>query len=65
MKVWDRAGIKLTTPGSAVRHASVDRPVTDFATQPSQKHNMKHILAIMLKYELVLQTYNQPKFIVY
>ena len=22
-KVWDRAGIELTTPGSAVRHASV------------------------------------------
>ena len=25
MKVWDRTGIKLTTPGSAVRHASVAR----------------------------------------
>ena len=28
-KVWDRAGIKLATPGSAVRHVSVARHVTD------------------------------------
>ena len=28
MKVWDRAGIKLTTPGSPVRHASVARHIT-------------------------------------
>ena len=28
-KVWDRAGIELATPGSAVRHASVARHVTD------------------------------------
>ena len=27
-KVWYRAGIELTTPGSAVRHASVARHVT-------------------------------------
>ena len=25
MKVWDRAGIELATPGTAVRHASVAR----------------------------------------
>ena len=24
-EVWDRAGIKLVTPGSAVRHASIAR----------------------------------------
>ena len=30
-KVWDRAGIELTTPGSAVRHASVARHVSDCA----------------------------------
>ena len=34
-KVWDRAGIELATPGSAVRCASVDRHVTDCATPPS------------------------------
>ena len=34
-RVWDRAGIKLATPGSAVRHASVARHVTDCATRPS------------------------------
>ena len=34
MKVWDRAGIELATPGSAVRHASVARHVTDCATGP-------------------------------
>ena len=33
-KVWDPTGIKLATPGSAVRHASVARQVTDCATQP-------------------------------
>ena len=33
-KVWDRARIKLTTPGSAVRLASVARHVTDSATLP-------------------------------
>ena len=31
-KVWDRTGIELATPGSAVRHASVARHVTDCAT---------------------------------
>ena len=34
MKVWDWAGIELATPGSAVRHASVDRHVIDCATRP-------------------------------
>ena len=29
-KVWDRAGIELATPGSAVRLASVARHVTDY-----------------------------------
>ena len=33
-KVWDQARIKLVTPGSAVRHVSVVRHVTDCATQP-------------------------------
>ena len=34
MKVWDRVGIELATPGSAVRLASVARHVTDCATRP-------------------------------
>ena len=33
-KVWYRAGIELATPGSAVRHESVARHVTDCATRP-------------------------------
>ena len=33
-KVWDRTGIELATPGSAVRHASVARHVTVCATRP-------------------------------
>ena len=37
MKVWDRAGIQLPTPGIAVRHASVARHVTDCATRPDYK----------------------------
>ena len=35
--VWDRAGIKLATPGSAVSFASVTRNVTDCATRPGMK----------------------------
>ena len=31
-KVWDRAGIELATPGSAVRHAPVVRHVADCDT---------------------------------
>ena len=33
-KVWGRAGIELATPGSAVRHTSVARHVTDCAMRP-------------------------------
>ena len=46
--VWDRNGIELTTPDSAVRHASVARHVTDCAT----RHGANY----------VIQTYNmQPE----
>ena len=38
MKVCDRAGIELATPGSAVRFASVARHVTDCATRPGQEY---------------------------
>ena len=34
-KVWDRVGLELATPGSAVRLASVARHVTDCATWPA------------------------------
>ena len=34
-KVWDRARIKLATPGSIVRLASVARQVTDCASLPT------------------------------
>ena len=34
MKVWDKAGIQVATPGSAVRLASVAIQVTDCATRP-------------------------------
>ena len=33
-KVWDWVGIQLAAPGSAVRHTSVARQVTDCPTQP-------------------------------
>ena len=33
-KVWDWTGIELVTRGSAVKHASVARHVTDCATRP-------------------------------
>ena len=35
--VWDQARIELATPGSAVRHASVARHVTDCAMRPGIK----------------------------
>ena len=35
-KVWDRAGIELATPGSAVSFASVTRHVTYCATRPGK-----------------------------
>ena len=35
-KVWDRAGIELATPGSAVSFASVTRHVTGCATRPGR-----------------------------
>ena len=35
-KVWNRAGMELATPGSAVRLASVARHVTDCATRPGK-----------------------------
>ena len=35
-KVWYWAGIELATPGSAVRHASVAKHVTDCATRPGE-----------------------------
>ena len=44
MKVWDRAGIELPTPGSAVRLASVARHVTDCATRPGRCIQMKTTL---------------------
>ena len=41
MKVWDRAGIELAIPGSAVRLASVARHVTDCATRSGRSLHMK------------------------
>ena len=37
MKVRERAGIKLATPGSAVRLTSVARHIADCATRPGKK----------------------------
>ena len=48
-KVWDRGGIKLGTPGSAVRLASVARYITDCATQ----HGNWEIRILILCYTLL------------
>ena len=49
MKVWDRVGIELTSHGSAVRHVSVVRNVTDCATQLGHMYTiMKAILYFVL-----------------
>ena len=37
-KVWYQAKIKLMSPGSAVRHPSVVRHITDWATRPSTSY---------------------------
>ena len=44
-KVWDRAGIELTTPGSAVRLTSVARHVIISATGPVETigETMSHL----------------------
>ena len=48
MKVWDRVGIELATPGSAVRLASVARHVTDCATRTSV-HTCKFLIIIFVR----------------
>ena len=45
-KVWDRAGIKLATPGTVVRHASVARHVTDCAMWPGTEADYIYILSL-------------------
>ena len=49
-KVWDRTGIELATPWSAVRHTSVARHVTDCATRPG----IIHILCSQKRRSLIL-----------
>ena len=44
MKVWDRAGIKFATPGSAVSLTSVARHVTYCATRPGSKAMVQLLL---------------------
>ena len=46
-KVWDWAGIKLATPGFAVRRASVVRHVTDCAMQPGNFKTCMHFNTIL------------------
>ena len=54
-KVWDRTGIELETPESAVRHASVARHVTNCATRPGFRQYIEKERAsypIILKFKL-------------
>ena len=46
-KVWDQARIKLATPGSAVKHVSAVRHVTDCTTP------LGHML---IRFDTVLKT---------
>ena len=57
-KVWDRAGVELATPWSAVRHASVARLVTDWATWPS----WCKIMSPRLVEEKIYAFFEIPKF---
>ena len=49
-KVWDRAGIKLMTPGFAARHVSAARHVTDSAMWPGLSYIVSKILQIQCTY---------------
>ena len=65
-KVWYRAGIELATPGSAVRHASVARHVTDCATRPGSKFYRRYY-DLISKFQvglksLLLQGLSEPDF---
>ena len=40
-EVWDLTGIELATPGSAVRHASVARHVTDCAKRAGSSSKLE------------------------
>ena len=73
-KVWDRAGIELATPGSAVRHASVARHFTDCATPPGNWQTTKNhaklpsMLRVKLieespQYSLWAATWENPSFV--
>ena len=42
MKVWDRTGIELGTPGSAVRHASVAESRGGSANKPLGSCGVNH-----------------------
>ena len=53
-KVWDRAGIELATPGTAVSFASVTRHVTDCATRPGESC-MTRFMKVM--YILICKSY--------
>ena len=65
-KVWDRTGIELATPGSAVRHASVARHVTDCATRPGDpwscgkwdKHDCKNSHVVIISFLFTLPYVN-------
>ena len=63
-KVWDRAGIKLATPGSAVRHASVARQGTDLAMRPGLFWNvlLKNVNIIYIYTMKKILTNQQPYF---
>ena len=59
-KVQDLAGIKLVTPGSAVRLASVARNVTDWATLPGSP---QYTLFVLLLY-VPVNSYGHVRMIV-
>ena len=57
LKVWDWAEIKLATPGSAVRHPSVARHVTDCAKRPRGKE----FIYVFWPSQLILMAYSKYK----
>ena len=70
-KLWDRTGIKLSTPGSAVRLASVTRHVTNCSNSPMcnvlhwlkyfriQKISTGGVLASFFNHNWAVQTFSE------
>ena len=59
MKVWDRARIELSTPGSAVRIASVARHATDCAKRPGILSVVSLLVGFLMPHQNVMLSFKE------